>query len=88
MLELEVVPEHGLCGDQIEFLLGESKIHFLSYQLSIFSSVWTQNLAKISALESDIPTIFGKAFRFEVHFYKFYEMTVDVGLMSNKGIIL
>ena len=23
MLELEVLPEHGLCSDQIEFILGE-----------------------------------------------------------------
>ena len=26
MLELEVVPEHGLCSDTIEFVLG--KLHF------------------------------------------------------------
>ena len=27
MLELEVIPEHGLVSDQIEFLLGKKKIY-------------------------------------------------------------
>ena len=40
MLELEVVPEHGLQGEAIEFLLGEQ----IGKKLKIAPNYWSINI--------------------------------------------
>ena len=57
MLELEVVPEHGLCSDTVEFILGRSSeglnlrfyIYFESYQIKeALKSLFKSNVYNIT----------------------------------------